>query len=421
MKYPNSIDYDSVVGEYRKTVLDSGLRVVTESMHGVQSLAIGVWVLTGSRFEDLSQNGISHLLEHMVFKGTHSRSAYDIAVSLEALGGHLNAFTGREHTCYYAIVLKDNLAEAVDVLADLVQNARLDKSDLAKEKRVVLEEIHNLDDMPEDLVHDIWMQTVFGEDALGWPILGTQESIAHIRKEQVQSYYQTHYTASNIIVAAAGALDHNELVERVGNAFASLPKGATKPVPQANAPREKADKQIHSATNQLHLCTGTTVYSYLDKRKFPLFVLNAYLGSGMSSRLFQELREARGLAYAVFSSLDFWIDIGVFSVYVGTGPENQQAVTQVLEDELQRLIREPIPINDIKRVQSQLSRSIILSLEDHSNRMNRLAKMEAYTETYMPIVEVVRLIEEVDQSQILTVSKDIFENQVQISTSIQPE
>ena len=421
MEQPKPIDYDLVTGEYRKTTLDSGLRIVTESMPHVQSLAIGIWVLTGSRFEQLSQNGISHLLEHMVFKGTQTRSAYDIAISLEALGGHLNAFTEREHTCYYAIVLKDNLKEAVDILSDLVLNPGLDSKDLKKEKQVIVEEIHNLEDTPEDLVHDIWTQTVFGDNALGWPILGTEESVMQIQEEDIDAYRRQYYSANNIIVAAAGALDHRELVGLVETAFYRLLPSTIDTPKSANEPREAIDKIVKGATSQLHLCTGSTTYGYLDKRKFPLIVMNTYLGGGMSSRLFQELRETRGMAYSVFSNLDFWVDIGLFSIYIGSNPKNQNEILNILKKEMDQLAEKPLSESDLNRVKSQLSRSIVLSLEDHSNRMSRLAKMEAYTHEYFPISDVVQLIQDVNQDDIQLVSEQTFQKQVQISTSICPE
>lgn len=417
----NSKDVQSPLTEkYRKTILDSGIRVVSERMEGVRSVCVGVWISAGSRNESEDVNGISHLLEHMLFKGTNSRTAFEIATSIESLGGTLNAFTDREFTCFYAIVLDENLPEAIDVLADVIQNAVLDKKDLQNEKRIVFEEIRNLEDTPEDLVHDVFFQTVFGSHSLGFPILGSFKSVKEIKRSNLTEYQKKFYSSNNMIVAAAGSLYHDQIVDLVKNCFRPLHTECSPP----NEPFDLGadhSRRIRSSINQTHICTGAPAFSYQDSRKFSLIVLNSILGAGMSSRLFQNLREKKGLAYSIYSFVDLWSDTGLFGIYTGTSPKNMRKALRLIEEEILALCDKKVRKDELERTKSQLTRSLILTLEDSSSRMNRLAKMEAYTQRYMVVEEVVSQIKAVSQEDVRFVANELLDQQKRYTAILEPE
>ncbi|MFH1940504.1 MAG: pitrilysin family protein, partial [bacterium] len=297
-------------GNYSKTILDNGIRIVSEKMEGVRSVSVGVWILIGSRNESRRNCGISHLLEHMLFKGTESRTAFEIAVSLESLGGTLNAFTDREFTCIYAVVLDDNVSEAVEVMADVILNPVLDEKDLRVEKQVVLEEIRNLEDSPEDRIHEVFVQTVFNNRSLGSSTLGTYESIRRMKKSDLSAYHNKFCAANNIIIAAAGCIDHDFFVDCVSKYFHALNRGADSVYEQFVLGQD-FNRSLRSSISQSHICTGMPSFSYDSPEKISLIVLNSILGGGMSSRLFQEIREKKGLAYTIYSFFDFWSDTGL--------------------------------------------------------------------------------------------------------------
>jgi predicted Zn-dependent peptidase len=405
---------------YRKTVLGNGIRVVSENMEHGRAVSVGVWVQTGSRYESKKQNGISHLLEHMLFKGTSSRTAYDIAVSLESVGGHLNAFTEREFTCFYALVLDENLRDAVDVIADVVQNAVLDKEDLRNEQQIVFEELRNLEDTPEDFLHDYFFRSVFGNHPLGFSTLGTYEAVGGINRSDLLSYRENHYHASNIIVAAAGCLDHEHLVDLASEFFGATKNGSSS-IPESALFGEKTSEHIKYPIKQAHVCTGTPAFSYKDQKKYPLIVLNAVLGGGMSSRLFQNLREEKGLAYAVYSFLELWSDAGLLGIYAGISSQNIDKTFRLIDEELTRLCDKKIPDEELSRVKSQLTRSLILSTEDCTTRMNRLAKTEAHLHAFVPVEEVISRVEAVSSDDVRLIAEEIFRNQNKYTTILEPE
>jgi predicted Zn-dependent peptidase len=405
---------------YRKTRLDNGLRVVTESMSGVRSVSIGVWIASGSRHETRSTGGISHLLEHMAFKGTERRNPYDIAVSLESLGGHLNAFTEKEFTCYCALVLDEHLDQAMDVLADILQHPLLRPADLRSEKGIIQEEIRNVQDTPEDLIHERFIQTVFAPHALGAPILGTASSLREIRREDLLQYRKSRYVFSNCIVSAAGNVDHRRLCRLIDRRFRDLDAGRVPhPVPaKTGALRVRT---VRAPISQYHICTGVTGISYTDRRKFPLLVLDTYFGGGMSSRLFQKLREEQGLAYSVYSFLDFWSDTGLWGVYTSTSPDTFDRAEGAIRSETRLLVSEGMPAEALSRVKSQIIGNLLLTYEDSGHRMSRLAKMEAYTGSYTPLETVIDQFQSVTEKDVRAVAKSLLEGEKPYTVVLKPK
>lgn len=405
--------------EYEKTVLPGGLRIITERIPHVRSVSLGVWVQTGTRDETPEENGISHFIEHMMFKGTRRRKASDIAESLEAVGGHLNAFTGKELTCYYAHVIDEHLPLAIDVLADMLTESVIDNEEIVKEKSVIIEEINSVEDTPEDWIQDLFLRDIFPEHALGFSTLGTREVISTLTRDQLFAYSHRHYSQNRLLIAAAGNVDHAHLVSLIGDRFGALSVNGARIIV---APSEK---QIPSSVkedecSQTHICIGTRAMCFNDPRKFAFLVLNTLLGGGMSSRLFQLIREQHGLAYSVFSFHDFLCDTGVFGVYLGTDPDRAEKATALLRQELQRLREQPIPAAELERTINQLKGNLMLGLESTSSRMSRLAKMELYLGEYVTLDEVCESIENVTSEQIQQLALELFAEEQLTSTIIRP-
>jgi predicted Zn-dependent peptidase len=405
---------------FRKTRLDNGLRIVTESMSGVRSVSIGVWIATGSRHETAATGGISHLLEHMAFKGTERRTPYDIAVSLEALGGHLNAFTEKEFTCYCAVVLDEHLDQAVDVLADILQHPVLRPEDLRSEKGIIHEEIRNVQDTPEDLIHERFLQSVFEPHPLGAPILGTPATLRGITRDDLLRFRRSRYIFSNCIVSAAGNVDHRRLCRMIESRFRDLGTGR---VPASRRPRtgRLRFRAIRAPISQVHICTGSIGVSYTDRRKFPLLVLDTYFGGGMSSRLFQKLREEQGLAYSVYSFLDFWSDTGLWGVYTSTAPDAFDRAMESIRSETRLLAREGIPSDALSRVKSQIIGNLLLTYEDSGHRMSRLAKMEAYTGSYTPVERVIERFRSVTEREVRSVAEALLDGPEPFTVVLKPK
>ena len=402
-----------------KTTLPGGLRIVSEYMPHVRSVSLGVWVQNGTRDERAEENGVSHCIEHMMFKGTTRRKASDIAESLEAYGGHLNAFTGKELTCYYAHFLDEHLPLAVDVLADMLTNSVFDADEMTKEKSVIIEEINSVEDTPEDLVQDYFMRDVFPGHALGYSTLGTREIVSKFERDQLLDYTRRHYPQSRLVVAAAGNIQHADLVAQVGERFGMLPSNGARVVA---APTLKPLPGSISADEctQTHICLGALALRFDDPRKFVLLVLNTLLGGGMSSRLFQTIREQHGLAYSVFSFHDFMLDTGLFGVYLGTDPDRAEKATKLLRQELQRLRDERVSANELNRTINQLKGSLMLGLESTGSRMSRLAKMEIYLNDYVTLDDVCAGIASVTAEQIQTLAQELFPDERMTLTVIRP-
>ncbi|QFG25570.1 pitrilysin family protein [Actinomadura sp. WMMB 499] len=397
-------------GEVRRTVLPGGLRVITETMPTVRSAAFGIWASVGSRDEAPADAGASHYLEHVLFKGTKRRSALEISAAIDAVGGDLNAFTAKEYTCYYARVLDTDLPLAVDVVSDMVAESVNRPEDVEAERGVILEEIHMRDDDPGDLVHDVFADALYGDTALGRPILGTEESINALSRDRIHGYYRDRYVPRNLVVSVAGNIDHDRVVGLVAEAFADHLGGDAVPsgprLGGAPVPADPRTIVLDEDTEQAHIILGGLGVSRTDDRRFALGVLDAALGGGMSSRLFQEIREKRGLAYSVYSYTAHYADSGIFGVYAGCQPSKADEVLQICRDELARA--GDLTAEELERGKGQLRGAMVLGLEDSGSRMTRIAKSELVYESLMPVDEVLARVDAVTLDDVRAVVADVL-------------
>lgn len=402
-------------GVVRRTVLPGGLRVVTEAVPAVRSVSIGVWAGVGSRDESGAQAGASHFLEHLLFKGTKRREAFDISAEIESGGGELNAFTGKESTCFYARVLDTDLPLAVDVLMDLVLSSQIRAADYSAERDVILEEIAMHLDEPADAVHDGFAAALYGGGPLGRPILGTVESIGSMSRETVADYYRDRYSLPNLVVAVAGSLDHEAVVQAVAKALdvagLSATTGQPSP-PRISALTGSVAKPLlltQRPVEQAHLVLGVPGVRLTDDRRFAVGVLNAVLGGGMSSRLFQEVREKRGLAYSVYSFASQYSDSGMFGVYAGCLPQKVGEVLEVCRGELARVAESGLTAAEVSQGRGQLAGSLVLRQEDTSSRMSRLGKSELFHGEWLSLDEVLARVEAVSEADVATVAADLLQ------------
>jgi predicted Zn-dependent peptidase len=395
---------------YRKTLLENGIRVVTETIPHVRSVSLGIWANVGSRDENEDQNGISHFLEHMVFKGTRKRSVRDIARSLESLGGYLNAFTTKEQTCFYARILDTHIGNAMDVLSDIFLHATFREDELEKEKLVVIEELKNAEDDPEDIIHDYFEKAIFPGHSLGFPIIGTEKNLRKFRKADLLSHVQRHYHPSGVVVAAAGKVDHDQLVglarKHLGRWHPPAHGSRRKPGPtrMIRPGREEHSRPI----KQAHIALGTVAYSVHHRDRYALLVLNALLGEGMSSRLYQMIREKYGLAYSVYSFVNLLSDTGLFGAYIGADRKNIDDAIGLVHKELQKLCRKPVSSSELNRTKSQIKGTMMLSLENMSNRMMRLGSAEMYFEGFLTLDSILRKVDAVSPESVQRVAFDLF-------------
>jgi predicted Zn-dependent peptidase len=399
-------------GVVRRTVLPGGLRVVTETMPTVRSAAVGIWVGVGSRDEDLIDAGASHYLEHLLFKGTQRRSALEISAAVDAVGGDLNAFTAKEYTCYYARVLDSDLPLAVDVVSDMVTGSLIQEEDVEAERGVILEEIAMRDDEPSDLVHDEFSTALYGDAPLGRPILGTVDSINSLTADGIGRYYRERYLPANLVVAVAGNLDHDEVLRHVDKAFEGVLGQEGLPSPPRiggeGAEPNPGVRLIPRQTEQANLILGTIGVSRTDDRRFTLGVLNSALGGGMSSRLFQEVREKRGLAYSVYSYTSQYADTGTFGVYAGCQPGKIDEVLTICRDEVGKIAEHGLTDEELSRGKGQLRGSMVLGLEDTGSRMSRIGKSELVYEELLSVDEVLARIDAVTLDDIRSVAADVL-------------
>lgn len=391
-----------------KTQLKNGLRVVMEQIPTFRSVSFGIWVKTGSRNEGKLNNGISHFIEHMLFKGTDRYSAQEIAETFDAIGGNVNAFTSKEYTCYYAKVLDEHLPIAMDVLANMFFASQFVPDDLDKEKNVILEEIAMYDDTPDDMVHDHISRAAYGDHPLAYSILGTEERLKAMEADDLRQYMQDHYTIENTVISLAGNIDDStiELLETHFGHFAV--HGSEKSL---SAPEFHGDLSFHKKkTEQNHICISFPGCSISDPRLYGMILLNNAIGGGMSSRLFQEIREKRGLAYSVYSYHSSYADSGLFTLYAGTAPKQTKEVLELTVEVMNELVSKGLTESELHKGKEQIKGSLILSLESTSSRMNRLGKNELMIGRHYTLDEMIERIEAVSMQDI----EDLLQRMVSV-------
>ena len=395
--------------DIERAELPNGLVVVTERMPHVRSVSVGIWVGTGSRGESPEYNGIAHFIEHMVFKGTERRTAEEIAQAMDSVGGMLDAFTAKEMTCFNAKVLDEHLPVAFDVLSDLVLRPRFDDADIAKEKQVVLEEIKMDEDNPEYLIHELFTQNFWRGHPLGRPILGTPETVPQFSRDALLDCFHSWYAPNNIVITAAGNLEHARLVDLVAREFGGVARGGRiggcEPAPRTNACVEQRHKR---ELEQVHIVLGVPSYPLAHERRYAASLLNIILGGGMSSRLFQNIRERQGLAYAIGSDLSPYTDSGVLSVYAGTSRESAAQLIRSVVEEFRRIRQEPVSAEELRRAKDHLKGSMMLSLESTSARMSNLARQAMYFNRFLSLDEMLASIEIVTREEVLAIAQDFF-------------
>lgn len=387
------------------TTLDNGLRIVTAEMNSVETVSAGVWVEAGARFEAASVGGVSHVLEHMTFKGTHTRTAQGIAEEIEAVGGHINAYTSRENTAYYVKTLKEDLGLAIDVVSDLVQNATLDGKEFERERGVILQEIHQANDTPDEVVYDLFQTAAFPDQPLGRPVLGTLDGIGSMKRAAMQDYMNEYYRSGSMVVAAAGKLEHNRVVDLAVASFknATPGKGPDHPTAKYQGGEMREQRDIE----QVHLVLGFEGFGYQDDDYYAAGVLSGLFGGGMSSRLFQEVREKRGLVYSVYSFFSPYAESGLFGIYAGTGEAEVEELVPVIADEISKL-PQGITEEEIQRAKAQIKSSVLMSLESTSSRAEQLARQIMVYGHAIEIEDAVRKIEAVSEADLIRVAERFF-------------
>jgi len=393
----------------RRTELPNGLTIVSEEMPHVRSVSMGIWMRSGSRHESPEMNGISHFVEHMVFKGTGTRSAEDIARQVDSLGGNLDAFTAKECICFNVKVLDEHVADALDVLSDLVLDPVFREEDIIKERGVILEEIKMDEDNPDYLVHELFVQNFWKGHPLGKPILGTKDTVKNFERAMIFNYYKDRFVPGNMVVAGAGNLRHDHFVELVSHRFQHLK--ASPQVVEDATPKSTSRITLRNkkSLEQVQICVGVPSYSISHEKRYPSFVLNTLLGGGMSSRLFQNVRERQGLVYSIFSELNPYRDTGCLAVYAGTSRESAPKVVNSVVAEFRELKKTPVSAEELQRAKAQLKGSLMLSLESSTARMSNLARQEMYYDRFISINEMIARIENVQSEDVMAIANEFFQ------------
>jgi predicted Zn-dependent peptidase len=398
----------SAYPSFQKTVLPNGVRVISETIPSVRSVAVGVWIFTGSRDEQEAECGISHFIEHMVFKGTARRRMHHIAQRMESVGGYLNAFTSKEYTCYYARALDEHLDRAIDTVCDLILEPDFPEKELAKEKDVVLEEMKMYEDAPDDLIFDRFESVIYRSHEMGRPIIGFPETVRAFSRKQLLDYMEAHYTPNRIVVSVAGNVDHQELVRLAERAFASSRR---QPKPQPRTPLNGYEPREHveqRPIQQAHLVVGTRGASIQDPDRVPLTVLNTILGGGMSSRLNQNIREKYGYCYNVYSFMNMHSDTGDFGVYMGTDASKVERSRKLILREFEKLVDKPVSRRTLTQAKTQVKGSIMLGLESMSNRMMRVGRQELYFQRYVTLDEITAEVDQVTEEDVRRMAGVVF-------------
>ncbi len=392
---------------YRKTILENGVTVITEQMDTVRSVALGIWFAVGSRDETPAEAGMSHFMEHMMFKGTPTLTAAQISETFDGLGAELNAFTSKEYTCYYARLVDTHMPTAVELLSDMVVNSLLEDDAAQREREVVIEEIARMEDTPDDRIHEVFAHALWPDHPIGLPILGSRETVGGFDNAQSTAFRARHYLTGNCVVAAAGNIDHDELVELI-RTHLTLPDGPRSDRPTAHAAGASRLAVLTKETEQTHIIYGMSGMNAHHEDRFVLTVLDTVLGGGMSSRLFQEIREKRGLAYSVFSFHSLFQDTGQYAIYAGTRPDNSEQIVRLIQAEVERMRSSGITPEELERATESIKGHLVLGLESTRNRMSRLGKSEATGGELLSVDELVSRIDAVTREDIVRVAEDLF-------------
>ncbi len=394
---------------FQKTILHNGIRILTQKLPAAHSAAVGFWVESGSRHENEGLKGISHLVEHMLFKGTMSRSALDIAKVIDSVGGELNAFTSQEFSCYYAKVAGTKLSVAINLLGDMLRNSVFNLDDIEKERRVILQEIHMVEDSPDELIHDLFYQTLWPNHPLGQPILGTADSVAALDRPALLDFLEQNYCGRNILVSVAGNVEHDEVVSAIDRVFSSLPLGLRHRISAPESVQHNVN-MYKKDLEQVHFCLGSRSLPQGHPNRYACQLLNTILGGSMSSRLFQKLREQRGMAYSVYSYLNSYSDTGALVIYAGTSPADAPHACGIILKELHKLKDSPVLAEELTAAKEHLQGQFLLSLESTETHMTRLAKNEIYFGRLMQTQEVLNQIDQVTQENIQQLANSLFQN-----------
>ena len=392
----------------KQTTLSNGLTIVTETVDTVRSVALGIWVRAGSRYEPAPLAGISHFLEHTVFKGTKNRSTFEIASSLESVGGHLNAFTTKEYTCYHARFLSEYLEEAVDVLSDLLLHPTFPLAEIEREKSVVLDELRDSKDVPEELAFDTFEEFLYPDNSVGKPILGNETSISGFTPEALTAYLDKNYSPENTIIVAAGFVDHQKLGNLIEDRYDRPGSGANNFTP-IDASSYKPGQEVRTKDiQQSHLITGLPIFSVFDERRYDIAVLNSILSGGMSSRLFQNIREAHGVAYQIFSFVNLYRDTGSFGVYLATDPAKRDLAVELTLTELEKMVKDPVNASELEMVKAQYKSGIVMGDESMERRMMRLGRQQIYYGENIGLDKFLKKIEAIDVQRIQVLARELF-------------
>jgi predicted Zn-dependent peptidase len=391
-----------------KTVLNNGIRIVSKKMPHVHSVSMGVWVTAGARDESSSESGLSHFIEHMIFKGTEKRTAFQIAKEFDAIGGQTNAFTSAENTCYHAKVIDTRLETMVDILSDIFLNSVFDDKEVENERAVILQEIAMVEDSPDEYIHVLSGRNFWGDNSLGQSVLGTRENVAAFNAHTLKGFFHKFYQPERIVISVAGNLEHNRLVDLIGPVFGSIRPGNS--FPERTTPKGNSRINLHQRKlEQVHICLGTKGLSITDPRRFTYSLMNTILGGNMSSRLFQEIREKRGLAYSVYSFISSYVDTGVFGAYAGVNPENVRESTELILKEIAKLKHIRVDPNELQDAKEHTKGSLMLASESNDNQMVRLAQNEIHFGRYIPLEEIDNNIQSVTQDDILDLAESLFQ------------
>ncbi|MGE5173520.1 MAG: M16 family metallopeptidase [Betaproteobacteria bacterium] len=392
---------------YRKDTLANGIRVVSETLPKSRSVSIGVWVKVGSRHEPPQIGGISHFIEHLFFKGTEKRSAKDIAIEMDSLGGEMNAFTSQETTTYYAKVVDEHLPVVIEILADILLGAKFDPAEMEKERKVILEEIKGVEDTPDDYIHELFTNTVWPDNSLGRPILGTKDTIKALKHDDIISYIGDYYSPKEIVISVAGNFEHGRLLELLNAHFGKLARNGV-PKKEATPAFAHAVSVQKKQLEQVQLCLGCKGLHYTHEDRYTISALNTVLGNSMSSRLFQEVREQYALAYSIYSYVTFYRDTGLLTVYAGTDPSNALEVVRLVMKELKKIKEEGITPAEELRVKNQIKGNLILSLESSNSHMSRIARQEIYFGKYLSMDDIIKGVEKVTAEQVQRLARQLF-------------